>query len=170
MIRGAIAFALVLKIPYACPTTPKDCFTLPDYEVAKSTTLIIVMVTTLLFGTFMKAFQTWLLGPPPKKRTETQIDVLSRFHSIYEEIRHPNEEESEDDAPDPQKQQLKTSIKMSMLRQSMAKSRAMSYLLPDGPEEGGFSDSRFAKWFVEFDEHKLRPFLIRNYSYEVVLL
>ena len=52
----------------------------------------------------------------------------------------------------------------------MAKSRAMSYLLPNGPEEGGFSDSCFAKWFVEFDEHKLRPFLIRNYSFEVVLL
>jgi hypothetical protein len=97
--------------------------------------------------------------------------VLSRFHSIYEEIRHPNEEESEDETPNKSPaEKLKLSTRQSMLRQSMAKSRAMSYLLPDGPESGGFSDSRFAKWFVEFDEHKLRPFLIRNYSYEVVLL
>ena len=75
MIRGAIAFALVLKIPYAClpPLNPKECFTKPNYEVARSTTLVIVMVTTLFFGTFMKVFQIWLLGPPPshKERSNT---------------------------------------------------------------------------------------------------
>ena len=121
MIRGAIAFALVLKIPHTClpPLSPKDCFSLPNYEVAKSTTLVIVMVTTLLFGTFMKVFQIWLLGPPPTKKEqhETQLDVLSRFHSIYEEIKHPNEEESEEEEQtQPVKKSLKLSIKQSMLR------------------------------------------------------
>jgi hypothetical protein len=52
-----------------------------------------------------------------------------------------------------------------------SKPRAMSYLLPEGPgEKGGFSDSKFAKWFVQFDENKLRPFLIRNYTIENVVL
>jgi hypothetical protein len=47
----------------------------------------------------------------------------------------------------------------------------MSYLLPKGPSTaGGFSDSKFANWFVKFDEKKLRPFLIRNYTIENVLL
>jgi len=46
----------------------------------------------------------------------------------------------------------------------------MSYLLPDGPEKGGFSNSKFANWFVKFDEQKLRPFLIRNYTIENVIL
>jgi hypothetical protein len=47
------------------------------------------MSTTLLFGTFMKAFQTWLLGAPGgdhNERTETQLDLLDRAHSVYEEI------------------------------------------------------------------------------------
>lgn len=54
MIRGAIAFALVLTIP-TC-SDPLDCYSEEQYQLAKSTTLIIVMATTLLFGTFMKAF------------------------------------------------------------------------------------------------------------------
>lgn len=55
MIRGAIAFALVLKIPYSClHFVDTECVPQDLYEMARSTTLIIVMVTTLLFGTFMK--------------------------------------------------------------------------------------------------------------------
>lgn len=46
----------------------------------------------------------------------------------------------------------------------------MSYLLPDGPLKGGFSDGKFARWFVNFDEKKLRPFLIRNYTIENVII
>ena len=42
--------------------------------------------------------------------------------------------------------------------------------MPTEPEKGGFLDTRFVKWFVNFDEHKLRPFLIRNYTVENVLL
>lgn len=65
MIRGAIAFALVLKIPYYNPKDPstcpeavldpgtKTCFKKPIYETMVSTTLILVMLTTLIFGTFM---------------------------------------------------------------------------------------------------------------------
>ena len=42
--------------------------------------------------------------------------------------------------------------------------------MPTEPEKGGFLDTRFVKWFVNFDEHKLRPFLIRNYTVENVML
>jgi NhaP-type Na+/H+ or K+/H+ antiporter len=59
MIRGAIAFALVMKIPYvggpSCPD-PHYCYTKEQYDLAVSTCLILVMVTTLFFGTFMKLF------------------------------------------------------------------------------------------------------------------
>jgi hypothetical protein len=34
--------------------------------------------------------------------------------------------------------------------------------------KGGFENSAFAKWFANFDEEKLRPFLIRNYTYDAV--
>jgi len=70
MIRGAIAFALVLKIPYinelnpsdikTCPAAtsdPKSCFSQRAYETMVSTTLILVMLTTLIFGTFMAKVQ-----------------------------------------------------------------------------------------------------------------
>ena len=45
----------------------------------------------------------------------------------------------------------------------------MSYLLPEGPKHGSFSDGWFAKWFVNLDEKRLRPFLIRNYSVENII-
>lgn len=65
MIRGAIAFALVMKIPYAGSHNCKDealCFTKDQYELAVSTTLAVVMLTTLIFGTFMKVTSMALTG------------------------------------------------------------------------------------------------------------
>lgn len=50
MIRGAIAFGLVLKIPDE-PETFKERGTII------TTTLILVIFTTLVFGTFMKFSQ-----------------------------------------------------------------------------------------------------------------
>lgn len=69
MIRGAIALALVLKIPNTgnpenCPK-PEYCYSKENYELAVSTTLTLVMLTTLLFGTFMDPVQKFLV--PPKK-------------------------------------------------------------------------------------------------------
>lgn len=66
---------------------------------------------------------------------------------MYEEIMHPNEEKS-------------------MI--SDAHSRRPSYLL--GPQEASWSNSRFVNWFVDFDEYKLRPFLIRNYTLQNVMM
>lgn len=58
MIRGAIAFALVMTIPHVGDPNckhPEFCFTPEEYDLAVSTTLALVIVTTLAFGTFMKA-------------------------------------------------------------------------------------------------------------------
>jgi NhaP-type Na+/H+ or K+/H+ antiporter len=62
MIRGAIAFALVIRIPYDCPTE-EECTAEKYYELQKSTCLIVVVITTLLFGSFMKFTQSVLLPP-----------------------------------------------------------------------------------------------------------
>jgi len=51
MIRGAIAFGLVLKIPDTKDETGKTIFKDRDYVV--TTTLALVIITTLFFGTFM---------------------------------------------------------------------------------------------------------------------
>ena len=72
MIRGAIAFALVLKLPECTPSTPKDasCLPSPVYDLFVSTTLIIVMLTTLIFGTFMGRVQILLCPPTDKDKKE----------------------------------------------------------------------------------------------------
>lgn len=65
MIRGAIAFALVIRIPYTCPGE-EECMEMKYYELQKSTCLIVVIATTLIFGTFMKQAMAVLLGDPDK--------------------------------------------------------------------------------------------------------
>lgn len=58
MIRGPVAFALVLKIPIE--NTPechgKACVSLVNYDLLVGTTLILVMLTTLIFRTFISKF------------------------------------------------------------------------------------------------------------------
>ena len=47
---------------------------------------------------------------------------------------------------------------------------AITYLMPNGAIPGSWADSKFVKWFAEFDEAKLRPFLIRNYDVVTALI
>ena len=56
LIKGSIAFALVLKIPYEGTPDCHDtvCISKVNYELLLTTTLSIVMATTLIFGTFIK--------------------------------------------------------------------------------------------------------------------
>jgi|APCry1669190327_1035288.scaffolds.fasta_scaffold98708_1 hypothetical protein len=70
-----------------------------------STTLLLVMLTTLIFGTFMKKVQNYLV-PPTEEEKEEYIEELREATFIaekainknrststhYEEIVHPNEE------------------------------------------------------------------------------
>jgi NhaP-type Na+/H+ or K+/H+ antiporter len=59
MIRGAIAFGLVLKI-----SDEKDDKGVPDYKergIIVTTTLALVIITTVLFGSFMPVIQKLLV-------------------------------------------------------------------------------------------------------------
>ena len=71
--------------------------------------------------------------------------------SHYENVIHPNEEKDERSVSD-----------FSLIRP-----RAGSYLLGRTPVVT-WANSPFVNWFVNFDEKKLRPWLIRNYSLENV--
>ena len=146
MIRGAIAFALVLKIAHDEPDgySCENCYSKDNYDLVVSTTLMLVMFTTLIFGTFMDKVQKILVPP---KDGDLQLSHLDRHASqvtvsMYEEIMHPNEDKS-----------MISDI-----------SRRPSYLLGNQNEPASWQTSAFVNWFVKFDEYTLRPFLIRNYT------
>jgi sodium/hydrogen exchanger-like protein 6/7/sodium/hydrogen exchanger 8 len=70
MIRGAIAFALVLKIPSdGCP----DNCDFHERGVVVTTTLAAVIITTVGFGSFMPVIQKVLV--PPKLEDKTEYDA-----------------------------------------------------------------------------------------------
>jgi NhaP-type Na+/H+ or K+/H+ antiporter len=78
MIRGAIAFALVLRIPVegseSCSSTsPSECLLGQNYDVLVSTTLVLVMLTTLIFGTFMGKVQQLLVPSTKEDREEYEV-------------------------------------------------------------------------------------------------
>jgi hypothetical protein len=115
MIRGAIAFALVLKIPINGTIDCKSdsCLSQENYDLLVSSTLMLVMITTLVFGTFMGKVQN-LLVPPTEEDKEEYIEMQRtesaimgkalmkrRASSLFNEshhevIVHPNEEVSVD--------------------------------------------------------------------------
>jgi NhaP-type Na+/H+ or K+/H+ antiporter len=163
MIRGAIAFALVLKIPVI--DTPEctqgdGCLSKVNYDLLVSTTLILVMMTTLIFGTLMGKIQTILVPPTAKDEEEyhemerKQSAIMSkslmkrRASSIFNEshheiLVHPNEEKGVDDSM--------TSAQLDN-------------------EPASWPTSRFVRWFTLYDENVLKPFFIRKYRKEVQLL
>lgn len=92
VIRGAIAFGLVLKIPESEDFHERD--------VLITTTLSIVIFTTLLFGTFMPLAQRILVPPTPEQvyENDTEEEVSNAVDgntisvSHYDNIVHPNDE------------------------------------------------------------------------------
>ena len=64
-------------------------------------------------------------------------------HSEHEEVVHPNQE---------------------------VDSASVLGGVGNGPHPWAFVDSGFVKWFMVFDETKLRPFLIRNYDTDKAIL
>jgi hypothetical protein len=86
MIRGAIAYALVMKIPHydseSCPGNTPDCYSAENFDVIVSTCLIIVFITTLVFGNFMSLVGRVLVPPSKPKLTPVQtVDVAENSHS-----------------------------------------------------------------------------------------
>lgn len=154
IIRGAIAFALVMKIPYQgsenC-ANPEWCYTLEEYQLCVSTTIAVVMITTVLFGSFMKKASAILTGPAPshaevkaaEKQAEKKKEEELRRKSMvggaksvkslgaksgfshYENLVHPNLEGTPGADVDENE------------------------MLSDGPK--AFKDSNFVKWFSRID-------------------
>lgn len=60
MIRGAIAFALVLKIPSG--DSPDGNLAFRERNLVVTTTLAVVIITTVMFGSFMPVIQKCLFG------------------------------------------------------------------------------------------------------------
>jgi len=124
-----------------------------------STTLILVMLTTLIFGTFMGKVQKMLVPATDEDKEEYLVErrnasyIADRFIneksvelgrasvSMYEEIIHPNEEQ-EDEEENEDANQINI----------------------------GWVNSRFVKWFGRVDEEKLRPFFIRKYNHAKTIL
>lgn len=67
-----------------------------------------------------------------------------RAVSVYEEFKHPNEEEEHEDV-DPG-------------------------LIDKDGNRVGWTGSKFYLWFSQFDENTLRPAFIRNYDRDVIIL
>lgn len=75
-------------------------------------------------------------------------DEMKRHMSHYEEVIHPNLEKHDGDEDEEGKVRLE-SVLDGAIRQA---------------EPGSFYTSALVKWFVKYDEAKLKPFLIRNYD------
>lgn len=71
--------------------------------------------------------------------------IHRRAVSIYEEMKHPNEEDEHDDLHEGQ-------------------------LDTETGERIGWTASSFYKWFSNYDEKTLRPFFIRNYDRDIIIL
>ena len=73
MIRGAIAFGLVLKIP----TNPTIN---PNKGIIVTTTLALVIITTVVFGSFMPIVQKCLFPVEDKdSEFEDEIPIISSY-------------------------------------------------------------------------------------------
>ena len=94
MIRGAIAFGLVLRMDES----------LPNRGVIVTTSLCLVIVTTVIFGSSMPIMTKYLLVPAPtaptpqisdeeSKNSEELLEIQSAKseESSYENFKHPNE-------------------------------------------------------------------------------
>jgi NhaP-type Na+/H+ or K+/H+ antiporter len=75
MIRGAIAFGLVLKIP----TDPQVN---PNKGIIVTTTLALVIITTVVFGSFMPIVQKCLF-PVEDKDLEFEAEIPETSAHVY---------------------------------------------------------------------------------------
>lgn len=95
MIRGAVAFALVMRIPYngghnCLDNGVDDCFSKQNYEMIVTSTLVLVIFTTVFFGTFMEMLGRIIVPPKPEDMElegEKDHGDISHHHLIV----HPNE-------------------------------------------------------------------------------
>lgn len=105
MIRGAIAFALVMRIPlrdtHSCQSEHpiKDCYSEMNFELMITTTFALIVFTTVVFGFLMSAISSCLFSSKKDKSNEETAALKVEVHEHEEHlIKHPNEE-TDDEAP-----------------------------------------------------------------------
>jgi NhaP-type Na+/H+ or K+/H+ antiporter len=135
MIRGAIAFALVMKIPKIGEASCKaenpiaDCYSVQNYDLMVTTTFAIVVFTTLVFGTFMAMVGRIWVPPKGKETDDADHDELNESH--HHLIIHPNEQNDLNDS-------------MSSVTDLSQKPKYFTWV-----------NSGLVKWFARVDESTL---------------
>lgn len=77
LIRGAIAFGLVLKLD-----GNRELVNQKHFEVIKTTALTLVIGTTLLFGSTMQMIQKALIPPLSDMQIARQLVGKTKFEAI----------------------------------------------------------------------------------------
>ncbi|CDW88691.1 sodium hydrogen exchanger [Stylonychia lemnae] len=154
MIRGAIAFGLVLKIEGVA-----------DKSVIVTTSLALVIITTILYGSLMPLVQKKLVPPQESDKHEYdenleveevdgqdgsgKQDKINNSHSEHEEFLHPNMiKETEDASMLIRKSQMSKS--QINHRNNLKKKRTCMH------------------YFKTFDDQIMRPILIHNYEPDMI--
>jgi NhaP-type Na+/H+ or K+/H+ antiporter len=72
LIRGAISFGLVLTI--------ENNENVPNRDVIITTTLALVVITTVVFGSFTGMVQTWLVPPDSEEKHEyDELEIVDEI-------------------------------------------------------------------------------------------
>lgn len=129
LIRGAIAFGLVLRLPYD----------VPERSVIVTTSLSLVVLTTVLFGSTMPLLSRCLLKKDPtivfdeEPTSSLKEGLLNESNNSHHNfIKHPNEESD-------------TEGESALLHTK-------------APNRG------FKHYWKRFDDYVMKPLLIHNYS------
>lgn len=149
MIRGAIAFGLVLRLDKS----------LPNRSVIVTTSLCLVLATTLIFGTLLPFLSKFLLTPPPEpaKIEDNQQELEQIKHKEGEEAKKehdPNKSGSDDEPHDEH-----SSHDLLIHPNFEAISEAPS-------DKAKPKRNSCRRYFKEFDETIMKPILIYKYSKE----
>lgn len=129
VIRGAIAFGLVLRITY------HDA---PNRDVIVSTVITIVVITTVLFGSFVGLLTDWAVAAGGEAVTVDDDFVRHDDVSHHSDLIHPNHDETSDHQSD---NKFEENIKeMSCLQ----------------------------RCFFKLDRYYLKPWFVHKYSAEKI--
>jgi NhaP-type Na+/H+ or K+/H+ antiporter len=80
LIRGAISFGLVLTI--------ENNENVPNRDVIITTTLALVVITTVVFGSFTGMVQTWLVPPDSEEKHEyDELEIVDSDSENEEDLK-----------------------------------------------------------------------------------
>ena len=108
----------------------------------------------------MAAFQKILI-PPTKESKEEYGDPVQRSISMFSQVQAIELEKNNERNPtvSEYEQLLHPNEETSEISHAISHFAGAAGQMPKS-----WATSSFVNWFIRFDENKLRPFLIRNYS------